>query len=139
MASIPAFPTPQKNLVLTIGTDSYEQHVSSVAFVPSQSSIEWKGGTPDAVFTDVSSPSWVCNVTAVQDWNTPDSLFNYLLDNEGAQATVTYKPDAAGTFGITSEITLVAPQIGGAVNAYNEATLSFGSTKPARIAVPATV
>lgn len=133
MPSIPASPTPQKNLLLTIGTDSYEQHVSTVAFVPTSTAITWRGGTPDAVFTDTTSPTWVCNVTAVQDWENPASLFNFLLDNAGETAQVTYKPDAAGLFGVAAEITIVAPQIGGAVNAYNESTLSFGSTKPTRV------
>lgn len=138
---VDANPKAQKNLSLTITkeggvAETFEAHVSSVKWTPSRETLTWRGGTPDAVFTDTTAPTWAAEVVLVQDWDTPGSLFNFLLDNEGAKADAVYKPDAAGDFGISAEITLVAPDIGGAVNAFNESTVTMGSTKPERVVAP---
>lgn len=136
MAQIAVAPRVQKNLSLTIGTDTYEKHVSSVQWAPSSSSVEWRGGTPDAVFTDSTPATWTANVTLVQDWETPDSLCNFLLDHAGEQVVAKYKPEATGDFEITATITIVPPAIGGAVGAFNESTVAMGSTKPVVTVVP---
>lgn len=135
MAQIDVAPVAQKNLQLTVGTDTYEKHVSSVQWTPASSTIEWRGGTPDAVFTDVSSPTWTANLTLVQDWETEDSLCNFLLDHAGEQVLVKYKPQVDGDFEITATVTITPPAIGGAVNAFNESTVAMGSTKPVRTPV----
>lgn len=135
MPQIDVAPRAQKNLKLTIGLDTYEKHVSNVQWLPAGSTIEWRGGTPDAVFTDVTSPTWTANITLVQDWETEDSLANFLLDMAGEKVEVKYKPDADGRFEITATITLAPPAIGGAVNEFNESTVAMGSTKPVRTPV----
>lgn len=126
----------QKNLLLNItdpdgvSTLTYEKHVSSVNWEPTVQQQTWQGGTPDASLTDTSSPTWVANVTLVQDWDNPDSLCNFLLEHQGKSVAVTYKPDAAGEFSIQATITLVPPAIGGAVGVFNESTVQMGSTVP---------
>lgn len=136
MGKIAANPRMQKNLSLTIGTDTFEDHVSSVQWVPSSSTVTWNGGTPEAVFTDQTAPTWTAQVNVVQDWETPGSLCNYLLEHAGEQVVAKYKPDATGTFEITATITLAAPTIGGAVNAFNESSVTMGSTKPVPTVIP---
>lgn len=136
MAQIDVAPRAQKNLRLSIGADTFEKHVSSVQWAPSSSTVEWRGGTPDAVFTDITSETWTASVTLIQDWETEDSLANFLLEHAGEKVTAAYKPDADGTFEITAEITLASPAIGGAVNAFNESTVAMGSTKPVVTTTP---
>jgi hypothetical protein len=127
---MPVSPEVQKNLQLMIGSDEYQKHVSSVAWEPSTSQVEWRGGTPDAVFTDSAAPTWTANFVLIQDWENPDSLFNFLLAHAGESAEISYKPVAAGEFSIDATVTLVAPAIGGAVGQYVEATVVMGSTAP---------
>lgn len=135
MGQIDVAPRAQKNLKLTIGADTFEKHVSSVQWTPSSSTVEWRGGTPDAVFTDTTAETWTANVTLIQDFETEDSLANFLLENAGEKVTAKYKPQADGDFEITADITLSSPAIGGAVNAFNESTVAMGSTKPIRTPV----
>lgn len=130
-----AAPRAQRHLKLTIGADTYETHVSSIKWTPTAETLTWRGGTPDAVHTDRTNPTWATEWAVVQDWETPDSLCNFLLDNDGVQAEVEYKPQHDGDFGITATVTLAAPEIGGPVNAFNESTVTMGSTKPERIPV----
>lgn len=130
MPVMPVSPEVQKNLQLMIGLDEYQKHVSSVSWEPSTSQVEWRGGTPDAVFTDSAAPTWTANFVLIQDWENPDSLFNFLLAHAGETAEVSYKPVAAGEFSIAATVTLAAPAIGGAVGQYVEATIVMGSTAP---------
>lgn len=130
MPQIPIAFKAQKNLQFTLGTDTYEMHVSSIDWTPASSAVQWQGGTPDASFTDSSAPTWTANVTGAQDWETPDSLANFLLEHAGEQIPAKYKPDAAGDFEISATITIVPPKIGGAVGAFPEFTVAMGSTKP---------
>ena len=135
-------PTPrmQKHIVVTIGENSYSGHVSACSLVPSNTIATWQGGTPDASFSETSPSTWTANLNVIQDWENPGSLCNFLLANEGEQARLTYKPHADGVFSTVSTVTLVAPQIGGTVNAYNESAVTLGSTKPvATFPAPAVV
>lgn len=132
-------PSPKaiKNMLVQIGTDSYEKAVSSCKFVPSAPSpVEFRGGTPDAVYTDQAPSTWAAQITLAQDYEDEDSFFNFCLDHEGETATITYKPDAAGTFGMTAPVTIVAPEVGGDVGAFPTTSLTFPcNAKPTRVPV----
>jgi len=136
---VPVSPKVMKNLRLKVGDDNYETHVSSVDWTPSSSQQTWQGGTPEASFTDSSASTWVCNITAVQDFETPDSFVNFCLEHEGEQVGIEFQRDAADTHKFTSTITIVAPKIGGTVGQYHESPMAFGSTKPVRVPVEAPV
>ena len=129
----------QKNLILSLDGIEYQKHVSSIDWTPGYSPAEWRGGTPDAVLTDPGSPVWTANVTAIQDWENPDSLFNFLLAHAGEQVDAKYTPVAGGAFSIDATLTLAAPTIGGAVNVFNEATIAMGSTAPVPTFPPPTI
>lgn len=127
-------PSPRaiKNMVVQLGSKRYEKAVSSCKFTPSvPSAVEFRGGTPDAVYKDQGSATWDAVITAAADYEDPDSFFNFCLDHEGETATITYKPDAAGTFARQADITIVAPEIGGDVGAFPTVTLTMPClTKP---------
>lgn len=114
-----------KHLTLTIGTDSYSGHVSSAQLTPSSGTVEWRGGTPEAVLTDTTAATWTFVLAVLQDY-TAGSLFRYLLEHEGETATVTFKPNADDDFTEYFQATIAAPAVGGAVNQYNESQVTLG-------------
>lgn len=128
MASIGIAPFVLKDMILSVGTDSYEQAVSSVQFVPSSSTVTWQGGTPASTFTDQTTPSWTCTLGYAQDWTTVNSLAQYLLANAGQQKAVVFKPQGIATGKPSFAATLIiAPgPIGGDVNTVQVATVTLG-------------
>lgn len=135
MASIDIAPIVLKNVLLTIGEDSYEKNVSGVEFVPSVTTVNWKGLHPDAVHTDVSTATWVCNLSYAQDWETADSLSQYLLEHEGETVDATFEPVNGGA-GFTAELVITPGSIGGQVDAVAVASVSLG-VKGRPVLVPA--
>lgn len=121
---------PLKSIVLSIEGNDFGAHVSNVAQVPTTQQLTWQGLKPQAALTSSSAPTWVTTMNVVQDWENPKALCNYLLANAGKVATLKFFPADDGEFYTETEATLVAPQIGGAVNTYNESTVSLGCTPP---------
>lgn len=131
MATIAVKPLVLKDVLLTIESDDYEKHVSGVAFNPSSSQIEWRGLSPDAVFTDVTNATWACTLDYVQDWETADSLSQYLFEHEGETVTMVFTPvKGTGNKTFTAEVTITPGSIGGQVNAFATTSVTLGSTKP---------
>ena len=125
MAQIAVQPITLKNVLLTLGVNSFEKHVSSVEFVPSAASTTWKGLTPDSIFTDVQTATWVCNLGFAQDWATVDSLSAYLFGNEGETIAATFQPVAGGA-GFTANLVITPGSIGGTVDSTAVSTVSLG-------------
>lgn len=125
MAQINVSPLYLKDVILTIDTDTYEKHVSSVTLTPSISTATFKGLDTDAVFTQASTASWTCELAYVQDWETADSLSAYLFNNAGSEVTMSFKPESAegGTFSAT--VIIVPGAVGGTVDAYATSTVSL--------------
>ena len=129
MSIIAALPFVLKNVDLKVGTDNYETHVSGVSFTPSTSTVTWQGLTPAAAFSDATAATWTCTLNYAQDWDTPDSLANYLLSNAGTAKVVVFKPSAAAGAGhaiFTATLNIVAGAIGGEVNAVQTASVTCG-------------
>jgi len=133
MATIAASPFVLRNVLLTIGTDNYEAHVSQVEFVPTASSVSWTGLANNTV-TSTTTATWVANLSFAQDWVTANSLSQYLLANEGEVVEVTFKP-ADGGPSFTSDVTIAPGGIGGTAGAFAVGTVALGCTKP--VLVPA--
>ena len=126
MPQITPVPFTLKDVLLNIGADSYEKQVSSVEFVPTASVTTWKGLNPTAVFTDVSTATWVANLSFAQDWETPNSLSRVLYDSEGQTKAVSFKPKS-GTGPTWNAVLVITPgSIGGAVDSTAVATVSLG-------------
>ncbi|WP_157001433.1 hypothetical protein [Agromyces laixinhei] len=136
MAQIAVNPLVLKDVVLSFGADSYEKHVSGVTFTPSSSTITWQGLTPDAKFTDVTAADWACQLDYVQDWDTADSLSQYLYENEGTEVAATFKPRSGSGPSFTAELVITPGAIGGVVNSYATTSVTLGSTKPVLVPAP---
>lgn len=128
MAAIAVAPFVLKDVIFSVGTDSYEQGVSSVQFVPSTSTVTWQGLTPASTFTDQTSPTWTCTIAYAQDWTTTNSLAQYLLTNAGQQKAVVFKPQGTATGKPSFAATLIiAPgPIGGDVNTVQVGSVTLG-------------
>lgn len=134
MALIDVNPLFLKDVVFSVGTDSYEKHVSSVVITPSTSTATYKGLNPDATFTNTGSPSWTVDISFVQDWETTNSLALYLFNNQGDTKTVTFKPQSGSGPSVEIDVIIIPGSIGGAVDSYAETTVSLpGQGQPAII------
>lgn len=122
-------PLVLKNVDLTIGEgspDQFQKHVSGVVLAPSYSPITWSGLHPDASFTDPGSGTWSCTLRYAQDWETANSLSQYLFDHEGETVPMTFKPRAGSGPTFTADVTIIPGAIGGDVNAYSTAEVVLG-------------
>lgn len=139
MPAIAVAPFVLKDAIFQVGTDTYEAHVASAKIEPSSSVLTWQGITPAATFTEQTAETWSCTVTLAQDWTTANSLAQYLLTNKGQKKTVVFKPKGTTT-GMpifTVDMIMAAPQIGGDVNTFQEATVTMGCVGvPAKTAAP---
>lgn len=124
MAAIAVNPKVLKNHSVTIGGTDYGPAVKSIKFPHSSNISTWKGGTPDSVFTDVSSPTYTCTMDIAQDLATATSLLNYLLAHKGETVTLVWKPDATLALTVTAQVILDAPDLGGDIDAWLESSLT---------------
>jgi hypothetical protein len=122
---IEVVPIVLKNVTFKVAADEYEKHVSQVEFVPSASAVNWKGLHKDAVFTDIGSATWVCNLSYAQDWATPNSLSQYLFNHEGEAVDVEFAPEVGGP-GFSATLLITPGSIGGTVDAVAVGTVSLG-------------
>lgn len=124
------------DLIVDEGTDdlNFKKHVDGVTYTPSTSQQSWTGGD-GSTYTDSSSATWTLVISYVQDWESEDSLSQFLLANEGTSFPVTFKPRTGSGPTFTSTITIAPGAIGGSVNAYATTSVTLGSTKP--VLVPA--
>lgn len=134
MATIALNPLALKDVVMSLGTDDYVKHVNGVTFTPTSSSYSWTG-LDGTTYTDTTPATWVCALAYMQDWETVNSLSQYLLEHEGETVTATFKPRSGSGPSFTSTLTITPGAIGGQVGAYATATASLGCTKP--VLVPA--
>lgn len=105
--------------------NNYKAHVSTVRFVPSSGSTTWKGLAPSASFTFGQKATWTCETEFAQDWETVDSLAQFLFDHEGEDIPCTFRPKAGGV-GFSAVLTLAAPPIGGAIDTPATGSVTHG-------------
>jgi len=125
MAVIGVQPFVLKDCTLTIATDEYQAHVSQVEFQPSASTVNWKGLTPAATYTDVTTATWTATLAYAQDWTTADSLAYYLHENEGETVSATFVPLAGGPT-VSASLVITPGAIGGTVDQFAVATVTLG-------------
>jgi hypothetical protein len=124
VAAVTFVPEVISEISAVIGGNEYAEAVASVKFTPAQSTQVWKGGTPAAVFTGMTNPTYSCAMKIGQDWNKTSSLVNYLMAHAGEHVAATFKFNSGAT--ITATLILAAPEIGGDVDGWAETTLTHG-------------
>lgn len=108
---------------LTVEGDDYTAAVTSCALVPT---------APTAAVTDIGggvtqfagANTWVAQVGYNQDWKTPASLSQKLIEWHGQIKTFTYTPDDGGQVA-TFSARVLAGQFGGAAAAIHQATVNL--------------
>lgn len=111
MAKIAAKPVLFKAPV-SVGTDEYTAHLNRAEFVPTQPTASWTD--LDGVATNFGgNSSWVLELAGCQDWETVNSLSQYLNSHEGEEITVSF-PFAGATHSAT--VIAAAVSIGGTIN-----------------------
>lgn len=134
MPQIQHSPLVLKDMIMSLGDNSFEKAVSAAVFTPTAPTISWQGGTPDASFTDTGRATWVCALTYGQDWDTVGSLSEYLFDNEGLVVPALFRPKNGKGSSFSATLVITPGSIGGTVNAVSEATVNLGvQGKPTRI------
>lgn len=126
MTIISAAPIVLRDMSLIVETDDYAKHVSSVTFTVEQQEISWTGAD-GTVYTELGPETWKCAVAYAQDWETVNSLSEYLFTNRGTKKTVKFMPQAgSGNTVFTVTCSLATGAIGGAVGEFALATATFG-------------
>lgn len=109
---------------LKIDVDNYEAAISSATFTPN-SSVVFNGINGKKV----SRSKWQLAVEHAQDWETAESLSNYLHAHEGESKTVVLVPTAGGP-SFTATIAIAAGTIGGAADTLASSSVTFESSRP---------
>lgn len=125
MVQITPKPIVLKDILMTIGADSYEKQVNGVTFTPAVSQQVWQGLSPTASFTETTTATWTADLAYAQDWETNGSFSRYLHANEGVTAAAVFKPRLAAGSSFSASLVLTPGAIGGAVNTFQEATVTL--------------
>lgn len=130
-------PLVLKDVLLTLGsgTDDFRKHVSGVTYTPSTSTMSWTG-LGGNTHTDLSTATWTLGLDYVQDWDSAESLSQFLLEHQGETMAATFQPIAGTGPSFTSDVTITPGAIGGQVNAYATTSVQLGTTAP--VLVPPT-
>lgn len=122
MAKIAAKPVLFKAPV-SVGADEYTAHLSQAQFEPTQPTASWTD--LDGLTTNFGGDSsWQCILAGAQDWDTVNSLTQYMLAHEGEEVEVTIELPGGGE--AVGTVVMAAPTIGGTINT----PLLFNKTLP---------
>ena len=116
-----------QNATVQIGTDNFEEAISSITLTPSSSQVTFKGLTPAAIQNFSTPSTWVAALEFAQDWTTTGSLSQYLFAHEGQAVTMTFVPEADDLESptITATVVIVPGSIGGAGGAVATSQVSL--------------
>lgn len=122
-------PKQMHNISVVIDPDQpapleFRKATQSFQFVPAQSVTTTTGGTPDAVFTDVSPATWTLSWKLLQDIEASGSLQNWLIAHAGEQHKIHFTP--FGGRSVEATILIAAVPIGGDMNAWLDGTATCG-------------
>ncbi len=110
---------------ITVDGEDYTTHIQDYSYDPTSSPVEVTD-VSGTVHKFAGESGWNLTLNVFQDF-TASGFARMCFDDEGEKVTITVK-DGPTTW--TSEITLVAPKIGGATKTVGTSTLVFPSSKP---------
>lgn len=129
MTAILAKPYVFKNGTVKIDVDNFESAVNSFALTPTVTTLTFQSISPAGQFSDTTEPVWVAAIGYAQDWETPESLSNYLLEHAGETKTLVFTPVAGtGNTTFSVDVKIVPGPIGGPGNVIAVSTVSLGVT-----------
>lgn len=99
---------------LMLGTTEFGHQASAVRLTPDVTS---EDGTPTLAAPDPppeSTVGWALNIDAIQDFENPTGLVNYLMDNALSEVAFTWTPIDAGT-AYAGTVQIVPMEVGGDV------------------------
>ena len=100
---------------LTLGANDFATVASAVRLTPSVNSTD---GTPTLAVPDPapdSDVSWALNIDAIQDFEDPTGLVNYLMDNALAEEAFEWTPITADGTTYAGTVQIVPMEVGGDV------------------------
>lgn len=124
MVDIAVSPLVMKDAVLNFPTDNYSAAASAITCTPTSSAITWAGLALNTI-TDSSAATWAVAITYAQDWETVNSLSQYLHANEGNEVAMTFGPKNGSGPTFTVTVIVVPGAIGGTVNTVAETTVTL--------------
>jgi hypothetical protein len=125
-------PYVARHVSFQLDATEFAAEVSDAQLVPAATVQTWQGLVPASQYSDVGPATWTVNLTFAQDYNEALSLATFLFDNEGSIVPMTFEPQEGGA-AFTADVVITPGLIGGAVNAYAEATVTLGvQGKPTR-------
>lgn len=129
MAAPDLAPIILNDVVLLVGADNYEKHVSKVVLTPTSTIVKWTGVTPTAKHNFPTTPDWVIDIDYAQDWATANSFSQYLFDNAGQLKVFKIKPKKPTTTGPTWTISAYCTPgpIGGEADAVAVGSVQLGA------------
>lgn len=125
MTIIPIEPLFISESTLTMGLDDYAAHISGAQFVPSSSTVTWKGAKRGSAFSRQTSPTWALTLNYAQDWESASSLSKYLLAHEGESITIELAPIDGGQ-AFEAEVIITPGAIGGEVDSFGTTSVTLG-------------
>lgn len=105
----------------------FEAHISKATVDPNVSIVTWTGGSPEAVFKDITTPDWSCALDLAQDITTAGALWEVLNNNVGKTLHFTLSPNALDPLGVTAEFDVIAVPagFGGTVGAVSTSSVTL--------------
>jgi hypothetical protein len=100
---------------LMLDTFEFGAQASAVRLTPDVSS---EDGTPTLATPDpapLSTIAWHLNIDAIQDFDDPAGLVNYLMDNALAEVPFTWTPNTTAGTVYSGEVQIVPMEVGGDV------------------------
>lgn len=124
-----------KNAAFELGDvtgDNFAAVCNQIRLEPTGSSTTFEGMTPDGVWT--APGSWQLTLGFADDYESADSLWNYLYDNDGKSVPIRFWPDITGQ-GFEGTVAIVAAGIGGTARQFAQSTVTLTlAGKPSRTA-----
>jgi hypothetical protein len=100
---------------LKLALNEFNTQASAVRLTPS---IDSEDGTPTLAVPEPapnSSVSWALNIDAIQDFEEPAGIVNYLMDNALSEVAFEWVPNTAGGTEYSGTVQIVPMEIGGDV------------------------
>lgn len=134
MPEIDVEPIILQDCIIEIDGDDFAAAISTAELTPTASTVNFKGLKRTSTHTFPTVATWALNLTFAQDWVAPDSLSNYLFDNEGETKAAKLKPQSGVGPSFEVNVVITPGSVGGAVDTVAVSTITLGvSGRPERV------